>query len=51
MQAALQSFAAGVAVRVPPGEEHRQHVNERLQALANQLDALLKGFWQQQGPK
>ncbi|PRW59200.1 hypothetical protein C2E21_2315 [Chlorella sorokiniana] len=51
VMAALQSFAAGVAVRVPPGEEHRQHVNERLQALANQLDALLKGFWQQQGPK
>ena len=51
MQAALQAFAAGVAVRVPPGEEHRQHVNERLHALASELDALLKGFWQQQGPK
>ena len=51
MQAALQAFAAGVAVRVPPGEEHRQHVNERLHTLASELDALLKGFWQQQGPK
>lgn len=51
MQAALNSFAAGVAVRVPPGQERRQHVSERLHVLATQFDALLKGFWQQQGPK
>lgn len=46
MLEALQAFAATVAVRVPPGEAQREHLNERLHTLAEQLDELLAGFWQ-----
>lgn len=48
MVSALQIFAAMLAARVPPGEEQRQHLNERLQALAGRLDALLASFWETQ---